>query len=141
MNGAHQSLVYADELHLLGENINYHKTSEALLEASGEAGLEVNAQKITYMVMSRHHNAGQNHNLMRAKNFFRKFGEVRIFADDSCISFTNKLRTDKILGKLAATRFRIFCLPVSSPKTSNIKMFKSVILPAFFVDVKFDLSY
>jgi hypothetical protein len=45
----------------LGGSIHtIRKNSEALLIASKEIGLEVNAEKTTYLVMSRDQNAGQN---------------------------------------------------------------------------------
>jgi len=45
------------------KDIRNHKISITRYE---EAGLEVNAQKTNYVVMSRHQNAGQNRNLMTA---------------------------------------------------------------------------
>jgi hypothetical protein len=39
------------------------KNTEALVVASKEIGLEVNAERPTYVVMSRNQNAGQNHNI------------------------------------------------------------------------------
>jgi hypothetical protein len=41
----------------------YRKKTEASVVASKEIGLEVNADKTMYMVMSRDQNAGKNHNI------------------------------------------------------------------------------
>jgi hypothetical protein len=61
INGTHQLLVYADDVNKLGGSIHtIRKNTEALLIASKEIGLEVNAEKTKYMVMSRDQNAGQN---------------------------------------------------------------------------------
>jgi hypothetical protein len=61
LNRTHQHLVYADDFNILGGRIHtIRKNTEALLIASKEIGLEVNADKTKYMVMSRDQNAGQN---------------------------------------------------------------------------------
>jgi hypothetical protein len=39
------------------------KSTDALVVAGKEIGLEVNAEKTKYMVMSRVRDAGQNHNI------------------------------------------------------------------------------
>jgi hypothetical protein len=57
-NGIQQLLVYADDVSTLRDNINTLKNIEALFEANRKVGLEVNAQKTKYVVMSRHQNAG-----------------------------------------------------------------------------------
>jgi hypothetical protein len=62
MSGTHQLLVCADDVNLLGENINItKKNTKTPLDASERTGPEVNAEKTKYMHMSRHQTAGQNH--------------------------------------------------------------------------------
>jgi hypothetical protein len=64
LNGTHQLLVYADDLNILGGRVHaIKKNKEGLVVASKEIGVEVNADKTKYMVMSRDQNAGQNHNI------------------------------------------------------------------------------
>ena len=53
LNGAHQLLVYADDVNMLGGSIRTIKeNAEALIVASKENRLEVNADKTKYRVMS-----------------------------------------------------------------------------------------
>ena len=54
LNGTHQLLAYADDVHAVKEN------AEALVVATKEIGLEVNADKTKYMIMSRDQNAGRS---------------------------------------------------------------------------------
>jgi hypothetical protein len=57
LNGTHQLLVYIDDVNLLGDSINtITENKETLLEVSMDVGLEINAEKTKYMVMSRHSN-------------------------------------------------------------------------------------
>jgi hypothetical protein len=65
LNDTHQLLVYADDVNILGGSIycTVLKNAKALVVASKEIGLEVNAEKTKYMFMHRDRNAGQNNNI------------------------------------------------------------------------------
>ena len=59
LNGTHQLLAYADDVNILGGSMHtVKKNAEALVAATKEIGLEVNAHKTKYMTMSRDQNAG-----------------------------------------------------------------------------------
>jgi hypothetical protein len=61
LNGIHQLLAYADDVNLLGGNIDtINKNTQTLIDASKEVDLEVNIEETTYMLVSHDHNAGQN---------------------------------------------------------------------------------
>jgi hypothetical protein len=54
LNGIHQLLVYADDINRLRGSIHtIKKKTETLSVSSKETGLDVNADKTKYMVMSR----------------------------------------------------------------------------------------
>ena len=70
LNGTHQLLVYADDVNILG-NI------DAIVVASKEIGLEVNADKTKYMVMSRDQNAGRSHSMKVGNRSFERVEEFK----------------------------------------------------------------
>ena len=60
LNSTQQPLVYADDVNILGGSIHtIKKNAEALIVTSKEIGLEVNADKTNYKVMSRYQRKSQ----------------------------------------------------------------------------------
>jgi hypothetical protein len=78
LSGTHQLLVYADDINLLGDSINTMKeNTETLLQASTDIGLEINAEKTKYMIMSRYLNSGQNQNIRIANESFENVAKFK----------------------------------------------------------------
>jgi hypothetical protein len=50
LNGTHQLLAYADDVNLLGDDIDtIKKNTETSIEATKEVGIEMNVEKTKYM--------------------------------------------------------------------------------------------
>jgi len=79
LSSIHKLLVYADDVNILGGNVHstYIKKAEALVVASKGTGLEVNADKTKYMVMSRNQDAGRSHNIKIDISFFERVEEFK----------------------------------------------------------------
>jgi hypothetical protein len=78
LNVTHELLIYADDVNLLGDNIDtIKKNTGTLVDPTKEAGLEVNADKTKYMLLSRHQIPLQNHNMKIAKRSFENVAQFK----------------------------------------------------------------
>jgi uncharacterized lipoprotein YehR (DUF1307 family) len=69
LNGAHQLLAYADDVNLRGDNIDtINKNTEKLINATKEIGIEIDAEKSKYILLSRHQNAGESRGIKKSKH-------------------------------------------------------------------------
>jgi sorting nexin-29 len=70
LNGTHQLLAYADDVNLLGDNIDtIKKNAETLIDVIKEVGLEINVEKTKYMLLYRQQNVGQNRDMKINRSF------------------------------------------------------------------------
>jgi hypothetical protein len=78
LNATHQLLAYANDVNLLGDNIDtVKKNTETLSEASKEVGLEINIEKAKYMLLSRRQNVGQNRAIKIANRSFENMSQFK----------------------------------------------------------------
>jgi hypothetical protein len=61
LSGTHQLLVCANDVNLLGDNIGtLKKSTETLIDASKDVGLEVSGERTKYVLLSGLRNAGRS---------------------------------------------------------------------------------
>jgi hypothetical protein len=104
------------------------ENSETLLQASRDTGLEINAEKTIYMILSRHLDSGQNQNIRVSNESFKKFKYLRT-------TLTNQNDThEEIKSRLNSgnacyySEKNLFSSRLVS-KNLNIKIYRIVILP------------
>jgi sorting nexin-29 len=143
LNGTHQLLVYADDVNILGGRTRSIKNAEDSMITIEETGLEVNARKTKYMVMSRNQNARQNHNInIDSKSFerveeFKYLGATlmnrssiheqirsRLKSGNACYHLVQNLLSSRLLSK-----------------NTKIRVYRTIILPVVFMSVKLGLSH
>jgi hypothetical protein len=126
-------LFYADDINLLGDSINTVKeNSETILQASRDIGLEINAEKTKYMIMSRHPNSGQNQNIRTANESFEKVTKFKYFGttltNQNDIHNEIKSRLKSGNSCYRSVQNTLFSRLIS--KNPKIKIYKAVILLA-----------
>jgi hypothetical protein len=106
--GPHQLLAFANDVNLLGDNIDQiKKNTETLIDASKEVGLEINIEKTKNMLLSCHQNAGQNQDLIRQE--IRK----RLNSGNACYHLVLNLLSSWVQSKnVKIIIFKTIILPV-----------------------------
>jgi hypothetical protein len=78
LNGTYQLIIHAHGTNITGGSIHIiRENKEALVIASKEIGLEVNADKIKYMVKSQDNNAGRSHIINTDNSSFERMEEFK----------------------------------------------------------------
>jgi hypothetical protein len=132
LNGAHKRLICADDVNIVGENIDtVKKNTEAVLDSSKEVGLEVNQENIKCMLMSRSQNIRQKHSIKRANGSFADVAKFRYLGttvtDQNCMheEINNRLNSGNACYNLVQS-LSSTCLLCRNVK---FMIYKTIILP------------
>jgi len=123
----------------LGGSVHTVKeNAEALVFATKEIGLEVNADKTKYMIMSRDQNAGRSHSMKIDNSSIESVEEFKYLGT----TLTNKNSIqEEIKSRLKVGN--AYCYSVQNLLSSSlltkklkIKIYRTIILPIVFYSVK-----
>jgi hypothetical protein len=132
-NGTHRFWAYADNVNIVGENIDtIQKNTKALLDASKEAGLKMNPEETKYyMLVSRCQKAGQRHTINIANRSFEDVAKFKYLgttlADENCIHEDIKSRLNS--GNAFYHSVQSLLSSHLLSRNVNVKIYKTIILP------------
>jgi hypothetical protein len=132
LNGTYQLFVYADDVNILGGSLHtIQKKAEILVAGSKEIGLEVNADRTKYMVMSRDQNAARSHSIKNDSRFFDRLEGFK------CLRtiFTNENSTQEEIKSRLKTACHNSVQNLGSTsllsKNMKIKIYRTIIFLLF----------
>jgi hypothetical protein len=96
LNGTHQHLAYAGYVNILVGSVHILKKNAALVAATKDIGLEINAHKTKYMTVSRDQNAGRIHSMKTDNSSIERVEEFKYLGTTltNQILFRKKVRAD-----------------------------------------------
>ena len=139
LNGTHQLLAYVDDVNILGGSARTVKeNAEVLVVATKENGLEVNADKTKYMIMSRDQNAGRSYSMKTDNSSIERVEEFKYLG--TTLTNQNYIQ-EEIKSRLKlgnACYYSVQNLLSSSllTKKLKIKIYRTIILLLFCMGVK-----
>jgi hypothetical protein len=127
-------------LNLLGDNIDtINKSTEPLIDASKQVGLEVSVEKTKYMLVSRDHNAGQNWDIKIGNRSFENLSQFKYLGmtvtNQNLIQEEIKRRLNS--GNACYHSIRNLLSSLLLSKNVKFRIYKTMILPvALYVCVE-----
>jgi sorting nexin-29 len=132
LNGTHELLPYADDVNLLGGNIEtVKKNTETLTDASKEVGLQINVEKTKCMLLSRYQNVGQNRDIKIANRSFENVSKFKYLGttvtNQNLIHEEIKRRLNSVNTCYHSVQNLLSSRLLS--KNLKIRIYKTIILP------------
>jgi hypothetical protein len=133
LNGTHQLVVYADDVNIVEVNTDtIKKNTRTLLDASKEVGLEVNPEKIKFMLMSRGQKIGQKHSVKIGNRSFEDVAKFKYLGtaltEQNCTHEEIKSRLNS--GNACCHSVQGLLSSRLLSRKLNIKIYNTIILPA-----------
>jgi hypothetical protein len=130
--GTYQLLAYADDVNIVGENIDtMQKNTKALLDASNEVGLDVNPEKTKYMLVSRCQKAGQRQSIKIVNRSFESVAKFKhlgtTLTDPNCIYEEIKSRLNS--GNACYHWVQSLLSSLLLSRNVKVKIYKTIFLP------------
>jgi len=132
LNDTHQLLVYADDVNILGGSVDtVKKNAEALVAATKETGLEVNAHKTKYMTVSRDQNAGRIHSMKIDNSSIERVEEFKYLGATltNQNSIQEEIKSRLKLGNACYYSVQNLLSFRLLSKNLKIKIYRTIILP------------
>jgi hypothetical protein len=132
LNGTHQVLAYAEDVNVLGGRVRTVKeNAEALVVATREIGLEVNADKTKYMVMSRDQNAGRSHGMKIGNSSIERAEEFKYLRTTliDLNSIKEEIKSSLKLGIACYHSVQNLLASSLLSKNLKIKIYRTIIFP------------
>jgi hypothetical protein len=132
LKGTHQLLAYADDMDLMGDNIDtIKKNPKILIDSIKEDDLEINVEKTKYMLLSHQQDAGQNRCMKIANKWFENASQLKYLGttvtNQNLIQEEIKRRLNS--GNVCYHSVQNLLSSLLLSKNLKTRLYKTVILP------------